>query len=342
MLTFHQVEATPQWWERLAKYPDRLIYHTEEWIRFIQKARQATPVFAEIRDGSTQVGCFCGLISSRFGIRILGSPFPGWTTMYMGFNLEPHVPRWMALHALKHFAFHDLGCLHVEITDRFFSTEDGERAGFTEQFFNSYEIDLTKSEEQIFADMKPPCRTCIRKAQKSGVVIEESYGDDAFADEYYEQLKDVFARQNLVPSYSRNLVRLFIQHMFPTGRLLLLRARDAQEKCIATGLYPGMNRLAVFWGNASFRSSQHLRANQAMHWHAIRYWRAHGAEVFDWGGEGDYKEKYGGHKVVVCRFFKSRIPILPALRNQASNFYFCKQQIKGWFEQAVRRNDSSC
>jgi hypothetical protein len=330
MLTFHQVEATPRWWARQARFSDRLIYQTEEWIRFVEEARDATPVFAEIRDGSSQVGCFSGLIISRFGIRILGSPFPGWTTMYMGFNLEPNVPRWMALQALKRFAFHDLNCLHFEITDRLFAKEDGERCGLTKHFFYSYEIDLKKSEEQIFAEMKAPCRTCIRKAQKSGVVIEESYGDDSFVDEYYEQLRDVFAKQGLVPTYSRDLVRQFIHHLYPTGRLLLLRARDPDGKCIATGLYPGMNSLAQFWGNASFRSGQHLRANQAMHWYAIRYWRAHGTESFDWGGEGAYKEKYGCHKVLVHRFCKSRIPILLTLRDQARKFFYCKQRVKGW------------
>jgi len=339
MLTFQQVEATPRWWAFQAKFSDRLIQQTEEWIRFIAESQDATPVLAEIRDGSSQVGCFCGLIITRFGIRILGSPFPGWTTTHMGFNLAPHVPRWMALQALKRFAFHDLNCLYFEIADRLTTKEDGERCGLTGHFFHSYEIDLKKSEEQIFAEMKAPCRTCIRKAQKHGVVIEQSSGDDLFADEYYEQLKDVFTRKGLVPNYSRELVQLFVHHLYPTGRLLLLRARDPDGKCIATSLYTGMNGLASFWGNASLRSSQHLRPNQAIHWYAIRYWRAHGMKTFDWGGEGTYKEKYGGHKVLVHRFCNSRVPMLPALREQARRLFMYKQRVKGWL--AVRAGSPS-
>lgn len=332
MLTFHQVEATPSWWARLEIFPDRLIYHTKEWIDFVEESQNADPVFADICDGASHVGCFCGLVISRFGIRILGSPFPGWQTMYMGFNLKPNVPRWLALQALPRFAFHDLGCLHVEVTDRFCTTEDGERSGFARHFFHSYEMDLKKSEEQMFAEMKPTCRTCIRKAKKSGVVIEEARGDDLFVDEYYEQLQDVFARQRLVPTYSRDLVRIFIQHLYPSGHLLLLRARDSNGTCIATGLYPGMNSLSQFWGNASFRAYQHLRANQAMNWYAIQYWRTHGAEFFDWGGEGTYKEKYGPQKVLVRRFCKSRIPVLLTLRDQARKFFYYKQRLKGWLK----------
>ena len=172
MLTFQQVEADSNWWERQEQLPDYLIYHTKEWISFVQEAQNATPIFAEVRDGSSLVGHFVGLVISRFGVRILGSPFPGWATMYMGFNLEPEVPRWMALQGLERFAFRDLGCLHVEITDRLFTDEDGKRNGFTGRFFSSYETDLANSEEQLFDRMAPSCRRCVRKASKNGVVIE--------------------------------------------------------------------------------------------------------------------------------------------------------------------------
>jgi hypothetical protein len=331
MLTFHQVSATPGWWSSLEKYPDRLVYQTDEWIRFLAETQNAVPIFAEIRDGSSVVGCFSSLMISRYGVKILGSPFPGWTTMYMGFNLEPDVPRWMAVKALERFAFHDCGCLHFEVADRLLTTNDGERLGFNKRFYFSYETDLTQSEDEIFANMKGVCRTCIRKSKKCGVVVEECAGDDSFAEDYYEQLKDVFAKQGLVPTYDLDRVRKLIEFIYPTGRLLLLRARDADGNCIATGIYPGTNKFAQFWGNASFRSGQHLRPNEALNWHALRYWRARGAERFDWGGEGEYKERYGCQKVVVHRFCQSRLAILPVLRDQARKV-FCQQlRVKGWF-----------
>jgi hypothetical protein len=43
---------------------DRLIYHSDDWLRFVAETHGATPVRAELReDGET-----------------VGSPFPGWTT----------------------------------------------------------------------------------------------------------------------------------------------------------------------------------------------------------------------------------------------------------------------
>ena len=57
-----------------------------------------------------------------------------------------------------------------------------------------WEVDLRRPEEEIFGGMTSACRRCIRKAEKVGVTIEEA-DDLEFADDYYAQLRDVFAKQ---------------------------------------------------------------------------------------------------------------------------------------------------
>ena len=49
-----------------------------------------------------------------------------------------------------------------------------------------------------------------------------------------------------------------------------------------------MNDVAFFWGNASWRSEQQWRPNEYLHWYALRYWKARGVTLFDWGGGGTY------------------------------------------------------
>jgi lipid II:glycine glycyltransferase (peptidoglycan interpeptide bridge formation enzyme) len=120
--------------------------------------------------------------------------------------------------------------------------------------------------------------------------------------------------------------------MEPTGNVLLIRARDPEGKCIATGIYPGYNHIAEFWGNASFRAYQNLRPNEACHWYAMRYWKQRGAAIFDWGGEGTYKEKYGCVPYRVPWFTKSRYQIVGKLRNQARNMFARKQKFLGWLQ----------
>ena len=318
-------------WQALDQFADRTVFQTREWLHFIAEAQNATPVLAEIRQSGKLVGYFSGLSVTKLGVKILGSSFPGWTTPYIGFNLEPGISRSEALQAVEKFAWDTLKCLHMEVSDPYFSVEDGRELGFDCQFYTSYRTDLTQSEEQLFNNMDSACRRCIRKAEKSGVVIEEAH-DMAFADEYYGQLEDVFAKQGLIPTYKVDRVRTLIKHMEPTGKLLLLRARDPEGKCVATGIFPGFNKIAEFWGNASSRAGQILRPNEAIHWYVMRYWKRRGVEVYDWGGEGTYKEKYGCKVHQVPWFTKSRYQLVSKLREGAKNMISRKQRFLGWLQ----------
>jgi hypothetical protein len=330
-MKFYPIEVKFADWKRLDGFADRTVFQTREWLQFIADSQNAAPVIAELREGGEVLGYFTGLTFSKFGMKILGSSFPGWTTPYIGFNLNPGISRYDALEALETFAWDDLKCLHLEVSDPYFKFEDGSSAGFKAESYASYRTDLTRSEEELFNAMESSCRRCIRKAEKSGLKIEEAH-DLAFADEYYEQLKDVFAKQSLVPTYSIDRVRSLVRNLEGSGNLLLLRARNPEGKCIATGIYPGLNQIAEFWGNASFREHQDLRPNEACHWYAMRYWKHRGAAIFDWGGEGTYKEKYGCTPYRVPWFTKSRYQIVGALRNEARNMFARKQKFLGWLQ----------
>ena len=324
-------------WNVLDRFADRTVFQTREWVQFIRQAQNATPVIAELREGREVAGYFTGLTFTRLGVKILGSSFPGWTTPYIGFNLQPGASRAAALSAVEEMAWSDLKCLHMEVSDPYFTSEDGKLLGFTGEFYTSYRTDLTKSEGDLFDGMDSACRRCIRKAEKNGVTIEDAH-DLAFADAYYEQLVDVFAKQKLVPTYAVDRVRMLIKHLEPTGRILLLRARDSDGNCIATGIYPGFNKIAEFWGNASFRSSQNLRPNELMQWYAMRYWKRRGVEIYDWGGEGKYKEKYGCVPHRVPWFTKSRFELISKLRDEAKKMFARKQRFLGRLRSERKRS----
>jgi hypothetical protein len=318
-------------WDALDQFADRTVFQTREWLRFIAEAQKATPVLVELQEDGQRAGYFSGLTVKKFGVKVLGSSFPGWTTPYVGFNMLPGASRSAALAAVETLAWDTLKCIHMEVSDPHFAAEDGEKLGFTSGSYISYRTDLRKSEDELFNAMDSACRRCVRKAEKSGVTIEEAH-DLAFADEYYEQLKDVFAKQKLVPTYPVERVRSLVKHLEPTGRVLLLRARDPEGKCIATGIFPGFNKIAEFWGNASFRSGQTWRPNEYIQWYVMRYWKNRGVDVYDWGGEGTYKEKYGCVPHHVPWFTKSRHQIVGKLRDEAKKMFGRKQRLMGWMQ----------
>jgi hypothetical protein len=312
----------------LDAFADRVIHQTVPWLRFIQATQNAIPVIAELRQGEETLGYFTGLIVEKFGFKILGSPFPGWSTTYMGFNLHSRVSRATAIEALTDFAFDDLRCHHVELMDRYMKPEDYHALDYDTWMFEGYEIDLTLSEDQLFANMKPTCRTCVRKAYKSGVTIEEA-NDEEFADEYYEQLAHVFHTKDLTPPFGVDRVRQLIKFVQPTGNLLLLRARNKDGICIATGIFPALNRTMYFWGGASWRHWSQVRPNEAIMWYAMKYWKKRGIALFDMVGMGDYKKKYGAYEIAVPWVRKSRNTVVAFLRSNAEWAFYKWQHLSG-------------
>lgn len=312
----------------LTEFKDHNVFQTLEWLRFVSLTQNAEPILAVVYDGNNLVGRFTGLVIKKYGFRILGSPFPGWTTDYMGFNLHPSVSRIKALNALEEFAFRKLNCIHLEIRDRYLRTSDFEEAGYHFNNQKSFEIDLTQEEAILYSSMKPSCRYSIRKANKMGVCIEIA-SDLSFADDYYAQLEDVFAKQNLISTYPIERVRSLIEHLHPTGHLLLVRARDGQGKCIATGIFPALNDTMYFWGGASWRQYQFLQPNEPIQWFAMLYWKARGITKCDMGGGGEYKRKYGGYDISVPWGRKSKYSFLEPLRNAGKIAFALKQRVLG-------------
>jgi len=304
------------------------IYQTPAWLTFLSQTQNGEPIVAALREGSVTIGYFTGMIVRKFGVRILGSPFPGWSTDYMGFALSAGAGRPQAVQALLDFAFEELRCVHLEMMDRNLTLRDLDGLGVQYRVLRGFEIDLTSDEDELFANMTSACRRCIRKAEKEGVVVEEAH-DPEFADEYYAQLKDVFAKQSLVPTYRIERVRQLITHVYPTGRLLLLRARDRGGRCIATGIFPHMNGVMYFWGGASWRHHQFLRPNEAIQWHAMKIGKQKGLQTYDMGGGGEYKRKYGGREIEVPWFSKSKYPWIRYLRDIAQQSHKVGQRCLG-------------
>jgi CelD/BcsL family acetyltransferase involved in cellulose biosynthesis len=292
------------------------IFQAPAWLSFLSATQHGEPVLAALMDGNSYIGYFTGMIIRKAGLRILGSPFPGWTTDYMGLAISPDADRRMAVRALIAFAFQELGCAHLEVMDRNISVADLHGLHVQHRMYRGFEIDLTKDENELFTNMTSACRRCVRKAAKEGVIVETVH-DLQFADDYYSQLQDVFAKQGRMPTYDVERVRQLIHHVHPTGHLLLLRARDRSGRCIATGIFPHMNGVLYFWGGASWRAFQRLRPNEAVQWEAIKIGKRKGLHTYDMGGGGDYKRKYGGSEIEVPWFRKSKYPWLRFMRELA-------------------------
>jgi len=306
MVSFQRISLEDVKWENLGTRDEINVFQTAPWLHFLAETRKADPVVAAIKSDGRLLGYFTGLIVNKYGIRVLGSPFRGWGTYFMGFNMMPDVSRHEALRALPRFAFKELGCHYLEVVDPYLSEGDWTGLPYKVESLNWFAIDLTKTEEELFKAMKHSGRNCIRQSIRNGVTIEEA-DDLEFAEDYYDQYKDVLAKRSMAPAYSFEYVQKMIEALRPTGDLLLLRARDPDGLCIATGLFLALNKTAVFWGAASWREHQHLRPNEPLAWCGIQKLKARGIQVLHFGGECEqYKEKLGCHDVSLPRLMKTR------------------------------------
>ena len=264
MLHFEPFDGTIEQWDAvLDHFPDREVFQTSAWLRFLVESQSGTLVLAVLKDDSDIVGYFAGVIVRKFGLRILGSPFIGWTTDRMGIRLRQGVSRRAAVEALMQYAFRDLKCVHLELADLNITPDDVAGLGFESRVGHGYVVDLTPDEDTVFHNMSAKsARYCVRKAANLGVVVEEAH-DEQFADDYNAQMQEVFANQGLVPTYGKDRTLLLMRHLLPTGHLLLLR-RAPDGRCIATGIFLGMNRRAYFWGNASWNKDRHFCPNEPL------------------------------------------------------------------------------
>ena len=161
-------------------------------------------------------------------------------------------------------------------------------------------IDLTQTEEQILAQMKPKGRYNIGVAEKNGVTV----GDVEDIDAFYELLKATGGRDGfgILP---KSHYAAFLKSL--EGSFLLL-AHNESKKPIAGLLGVIWNDMAVYYYGASNYAERALMAPYALQWAAILDCKSKGCKTYDllgiappdspvthpWGGVSVFKEKFGG------------------------------------------------
>ena len=304
------------------------MFHSPEWLDYLERYRGVSPIVAEVLEASAVVGHFVGAVSRELGLRVLGSPRSGWGTNKMGFLLQPEVSRIRAAEALLEFAYGDLGCVHVELWDRHLRVDDAKSLPYVLTTRETSEIDLSRSEQEILAEMQSRTRTYVRRASRVGLRIEEVSGVD-FADEYYHQLVDVFESSSLVPTYGVDRVRDLIESVGPSGQLLMLRVRDGDDDPIASLITVGRNQRSFLWGLAWHRAAAKLHPVEPLQWEAMRRWRERGAGSYDLDGPGLGKAKFGGEPRIEAHLHHSRYAVLDVGRSAVRTLFYSRQRFMG-------------
>ena len=143
-------------------------------------------------------------------------------------------------------------------------------------------IDLARSEEDIFAAMKPKTRYNIRLAQRKGVRVFPASAD--MLPLFYELYLQTAKRNGFPPGTYRHFSALFatlIQHPGSSEILFLIAARG--EDLLAGAIIVIAGRRALYLFGASADEHRNLMGSYALHGEVIRMVREKGCLSYDMG-----------------------------------------------------------
>jgi len=154
----------------------------------------------------------------------------------------------------------------------------------------NYLIDLTRTKSDIWNGIRSNARRNVRKAQKSGIVIEDVDNLDGVTSTY-GVLQDVYKRIQ-VPLPHQSLFEGAFDILYPKNmfKIFLARIDGVAVGALTLLLYKGV---ITYWYTGTLREYSSYRVSDLLVWHTLEWGCENDFHTFDFGGGGKPNEKYG-------------------------------------------------
>ena len=312
------------WNFRIGKYDSKTIYHTNEWLEFIAESQGLSKVVYEIFLDKEVVGYLPGFIIKKGLIKIFGSPFPGWTTPYMGPLINKTVPQELLFKQIKKLMQKE-GYVYAEFCNRVLDVEIAEKVGFVLEKNITYISEIMHEPEAILASYSRSARKSVRRAIRNGLVVETTTNIEKFIEIYYLQLQEVFLKSNMLPTYSKERVKLLIKKLLPSNKILLTWVKF-NEKVIACRIDMIEGVWMNSFGSSSSREFLKLNPNELARYHVMCIGAERGIKHYDMSGGGKYKSKFGSERIINHKIIYDRFHLY-GIRNMAKEIIRLKNKI---------------
>lgn len=199
----------------------------------------------------------------------------------------------------------------------------------------TFQLDLSKSEQELQRALHPKTRYNIKIAQKHGVAVAEETTDTAFSS-YLKLLKETTIRQKFYAHNAQYHLHMW-NTLHPAGIAHLLTATYKTEggtQLLTAWVVFLFNNVLYYPYGASSDMYRKVMASNLMMWEAIRFGKKNGAVLFDmWGALGPnpdpsdpwygfhrFKQGYNPRLVELVGSFDLAInPFLYSLYNSVNN-----------------------
>jgi len=329
-------------WDALVRrFPNCRVVHTRGWIRSLEASGKGRPLYLVFERAGEVVACLPGLWVTVGPFRIFGSPLPGWQTMGMGPVFDPaRVSTRELLAALRPFLEGRYATHHIEVVSSDLDHAEMAACGFRGEPVRTYRASLYPGDEaRALKAMKESARRNIKRAVKLGLVAVFE-DDEAFVDEHYDQIREVFTRGGNTVPFDRTRVLEYFRHMREAGNLLAISVY-LPDRCtnIATGMFSMDGKELLLWMWAHRESHRWYRPTELMTWTVMQRAMAAGCTSCDFMGDGDFKAKFGAElEGTKYRWVWSRYRWLTASRDLAEKAYRWQQALRGRTARLVRRD----
>lgn len=320
-------------WDALVEaFPNHRVVHTRAWIESLAASGCGRPLFLVFEAGTRVVACFPGLLTTKGGYRIFGSPMAGWQTVSLGPAYAPDLVSTTDLFtALVPWLERHYGVDYIELLHNDLDAAAMRAAGFVGRAVGTMRATLYPHDEtRTFQQLKDSARRNIRRAERLGLVVRVER-DDAFVDEHYDQLREVYLRRGHALPFSQRRVMECFRHLRDAGHLLALSVSlPGGRVSIATGMFLLKPPELSLWMWAHRSHYRWYRPTELMTWTAMRQAIAQGCEAFDLMGAGEFKSKFGGFPdQTKTRWMRARRPWLLAGRRLAETGFRWGQMFVG-------------
>ncbi len=334
-------EEILRWDELIARFKNHRVTHKTAWLRSLENCVKGKMLYLVYENRGEIVGCLPGMITRVGPLRVFGSPFPGWQTVSMGPVFDEYATSTNELiEPLIQYLELEYGVHHIEIMCADLDHSIMERCGFRGRIEYTFSATLfPETPERVLKNMKTNAKRNIKRAQELGL-ITRFRNDEEFADEVFDQIKEVFHRGGNTVPFAKKRVEEFIRNLKDTGNMIAIAIYLPDgETCIATGLFTVESNELLLWMWTHRTEFRNYRPTEFMTWQVMQKAMELGCDKIDFMGRGDFKAKLGAQlDERKIRWVRSRYQWLTSVRDAAEKIYRWQQSLRGKY---IRRSLSS-
>lgn len=141
-------------------------------------------------------------------------------------------------------------------------------------------LDITKTDDELLAQMKPKGRYNIKLAEKKGVIVREGTPEET--EEFYHLL-EITTQRDGFHANGLEYYKSFITDL----RFARFMVAVYENEIIAGGIFTYSGKQALYYYGASANHKRNVMAPYLLQWEALRYGKTKGCTYYDFMGIAD-------------------------------------------------------